>query len=201
MKQVTINLYTAEELKEKFPKAFEKALSNFQNPKDYFVPWVDETVDSFIQVFEKCYGIKLKDYNIGYPGTYVKFEFSYDEVGDFSGHRAIAWLENNLFGRLRIDWYKHNPKRKTTKYYGQWPDEIRECPLTGYCCDREFLLELQKSILNGENLRMAFSNLAHVCQDLVDQEYEYYYSEESFLDQMDANDVLFDEYGKVFDHK
>lgn len=200
MQEVKIKLYDIYELKESFPKSFARVLDRWKNGYDAYIPWTEEIFDSLNKLFEKA-GVKLTDYNVGYPGTYIRFSFPNEEVENFTYGRAMSWLENNLFGQCRIDWWKHNPKRKTCKWYGQWPDEIKCCPFTGYCCDEDFIDSLRESIRSGKTLRSAFAKLIHVAEKLYNNEYENYYSEEYMMDQYSGNDTLFDKDGMEFDHK
>lgn len=183
MKDITITLYTAEELKSANPEAFEKALERYQNEQAE-VFWADETIESMKEVF-KASGIALREYNIDYSwpsGSAVRFDMEND-VFDLTGVRAQAWLENNLLSGLRIPFY--GPKRWEVAKYGSYyrPGMIKPCPFTGYCADDDFLESLQKDIKDGECLGDAYKNLAVEAGKMLESELEYQNSEEHFLEQ------------------
>lgn len=196
-----IRVYTAAELKRKNPQAFEKALEHFRSCNDE-IPWQGEIIDSLKAVFKHTNGISnLRDWSIdAYGYSYVKFEFDQDEVGDLTGNRALAWLENNLLADLRIKptmpmftrftlpdgsrtEYQPTERGELAKY-GQYyrPGMIKPCPFTGVCFDEDYLESLQNSIKAGDTLKEAFAELADVAAKLFRNEIEYQNSEEYFLE-------------------
>lgn len=189
-----IRVYTAAELKRKNPQAFEKALEHFRSHNDE-IPWQGEIIDSLKALFKHTNGISnLRDWSIdAYGYSYVKFEFDQDEAGGLTGNRALAWLENNLLGDLRIKFMpygridkEHHWKssRAELSKYGQYyrPGMIRPCPFTGVCFDEDYIESLQKSIKAGDTLKDAFAELADVAAKLFQAEIEYQNSEEYFLE-------------------
>lgn len=63
MKMVPV--YTFQELSD---KAKERAINHFLEGRDF--PW-DTDYEKSLQHFAKCLNLEIKDYNIGYPGTYI----------------------------------------------------------------------------------------------------------------------------------
>lgn len=185
-------LYTAHELKELFPEAFEKALKEYADSLSD-IPWQDEAMDSLKAVFEKS-GIKLTDWSIGsYNPSYVRFDMG--EAGELSGKRAFAWLENNLLSKLRMPW---TGKRRTeTRRYrsGYRPGEVESCPLTGYCFDDDLIKALVDEVRSGSTLKEAYNNLADVTRKQFEAEWEYATSEEGFLGTSEANHYEYDRHG------
>lgn len=183
MKDITVTLYTAEELKSANPEAFEKAFERFQSQQDEIF-WTDETIESLKETFKHS-NIDLEDYNLdaAYPThSFIRFDMDND-VYDLSGVRAQAWLENNLLSDLRIPF--SGPRRWEVAKYGSYyrPGMIKPCPFTGYCADEDFLESLQNDIKAGKCLGDAYKNLAHVAGTLLSNELEYQTSEEHFLEQ------------------
>ena len=192
MKRITV--YSPAELKAKYPEAFEKAHAEFaQNEND--IPWTDEIVDSLKELFKACNGVSLRGYSISDDAhrSYMKLVWSHEDIKDFTGARAQAWLENNLLSDLRIPW--RGDERKRLAKYGEWyrPGLIKPCPFTGVCFDEDYIESLQKDIKAGESLGDAFNNLCNVASHLIEQEYEYIASEEYFLEQ----DLQFTKEGKL----
>ena len=175
----TITVYTPQELKEHFPDSFDRAYENFQSSVDY-IPWMDEIMESLKEVFKQS-GINLIDWSIGvYDCSYVRFDLE-EDVGYLSGPRAMAWLENNLLGDLRIPW-KGEKRTKVRKYGACYrPGKISPCPLTGFCFDEDFLESLQENINDGMCLQDAYSNLADVARKAMELELAYMLSEDYFL--------------------
>lgn len=179
----TVKIYTPSELKKKYPEGFETALEHFRNDNNN-IPWTDEIMDSLKALFKATNGVYLRDWSIdAYGYSYVRVEFNQDEAGDLTGNRALAWLENNLLGDLRIPF--QGKKRWNLSQYGQYyrAGMIEPCPLTGICFDEDYIESLFKSIKAGDTIKEAFENLANVASNLFQAEIEYQNSEENFLEQ------------------
>ena len=188
MKTKIINIYSFDELS---AEAKENALNNFrENQTEIF--WMDETIESLKSLFENCNGISLKDYSLGECHSWIRVEFTNDEVEEFSGKRAMAWIENNLLSNIRISFYGNKRKelRKYGKYY--YADNIKPCPFTGYCVDDDLLNDLIKEIKEGTDLKTAFEGLASTVQRIIQNEWEYQNSEEYIAEHFEANEYEFD---------
>lgn len=179
----TIRTYTAKELKKKYPDAFERAHKRHAEGI-IEIPWQDETMDSLKAVFKAAH-IDLKDWSIGaYSQSYVRFDMG--DAGNLTGQRAIAWLENNLYGPLRIKPGLKDIARRVR--YGYKVGTIPPCPFTGYCADDAMLYALNDAIEHGHSLAEAFNDLASVAQKMLEDELQYIQSEESFLEDASANE-------------
>lgn len=229
MKTHTVTTYTATELKEQFPDAFERALERHRNSPDLGDNWSSEIFDSLKAVCNAA-NVTLRDWSLGAynRGNHIKVSFPGENEGydteHLCGKRAIAWLENNLFGALRVrpnmrvdDWSKfaRDPKTgildtrkldKTARYYrpangklhrreGRM-GEIPPCPLTGVCFDEDYLEHLRKAVCSGDTLKDAFQGLADVYARLMEAEIEYQMTEEYFIES--AGDDQFTEDGERF---
>jgi len=176
----TIEVYTPAELKEHYPEGFEKAHSDY-NYNNIDIPWSDDTIESMKQVF-KAANIALRDWSIDGINprcSYVKFDIE-TATGELTGQRAIAWLENNLFWKLRTPWGMKKIKDRVRYHHA--PGSIPECPLTGYCADDDYLDALTKEILDGSTIKEAFQNLGYVAGKILEGEIEYMQSEEYFIE-------------------
>lgn len=161
-------------------------------------PWSDEVMDSLKAVFEKCNGIRLKDWSIGsYDRSYIRIEFDNGIAGELMGKRAIAWLENNFLSNLRIGY--NDLRRAEYRKYGSsyYAGQIKPCPLTGVCFDDDFINGLREDIEGGMTLNDAFHGLANTAQRMIENEEEYYTSDESIKEYIHSNDFNFLENGKI----
>jgi len=181
MNTIEINTYSATELKDQFPKAYEKAFERYKQSQYYFgLNWGDEMLESLKALIELG-GYKLKSYSLGDSScrnNHIKIdERNCDEL---SGGRAVAWLENNVLSKLR------DKKGK-----------VDAGKLTGYCMDYTLVDNLIKSIKEGATIKEAFERLVYPFVSQVDQEWEDQLSEERFLDESDSNNIQFLEDGRT----
>ena len=139
MKEITIKLYTFDELSDEAKK---RAHETFLSTGNYWCASSDATAT--IKKVEELFGIKLSDWEIGsscprYPTVTFQDNRWHDEALDLKGNRARAYLWNN-FGKVLL----------TGRYYSKWRgtkyahsrlffDRVYDgaCPLTGVCfgCD------------------------------------------------------------------
>jgi len=193
MKTKTINIYSFNELSE---EAKEKALQDYREEQTEIF-WIDETIESLKGLFKNCDGISLKDYSLGEYQSWLKVDFTNEEVENFTGKRAFAWLENNLLSNIRISYY--GEKRKELRQYGQYyrAGMIKPCSFTGYCADDDLLDDLIKEVKEGCDLKTAFEGLASTIQRIIQNEVEYQNSEEYIAEHFEANEYEFDEEGNI----
>jgi len=194
MRTKILKIYSFNELSE---EAKEKALQDYRdNQTEIF--WIDEIVKSLKALFENCSGITLKDYSLGEYNSWIRVSFANEEVENFYGKRAMAWIENNLLSNIRISYYGN--KRKELRQYGKYyyAGQIKPCPFTGYYTDDDFLNSLLQNIREGTDLKTAFECLADVCQKIIQNESEYQQSEEYIAEFFQTNDCEFTEDGIVY---
>lgn len=197
----TITVYTVQELKDAYPDSYEKAYKRWaESITEIF--WGDDIIESLKGLFKACSGVYLKGWSIGADSqSWIRITFSNADVADISGNRAMAWLENNLLGDLRISANKplftqftlpdgsvteYQPtKRGDVAKYGKYyrAGMVPPCPFTGVCFDDDFIESLQKDIRGGDTLEQAFEHLAYVASHLMELEWESQTSEEEFMIQ------------------
>jgi len=189
MKTKTINIYSFDELSE---EAKEKAIEDYRE-RNTEIFWMDETVESLKGLFEYCNNIYLKDYSLGEYQSYIRVDFTNEEIEEFTGKRAMAWLENNLLSNIRISYY--GKRRKELRQYGKYyyAGMIKPCPFTGYCVDDDLLDDLIKEVKEGSDLKTAFEELASTIQRIIQNEVEYQNSEEYIAEYFKINEYEFDE--------
>ena len=205
MRTIEVTVYKFDELSE---KAKNKALSAHCENIDY--PWSSEneqTLNSFADIMP----VKVKNWSYGGRGEGVYFDFTDTNLEELKGNRLRTYIINNYHDLL----FERKPYGKYTKneITGKWSYKRRSAilyteslsPLTGYCVDEGILSPLRKFVTNPGELKHfksttfkdlmedCFSEWVKECSD----DYEYYFSEESFKDLCEANEYEFDEHGNL----
>lgn len=152
----------------------------------------------------KVAGVTLDDWSIGpYSYSYLKVSFARDEVADLSGPRAMAWVENNIFSKLRQSWRPAMvpPNDKWASVHGKYsrryarPDYVRACPLTGICFDED-LLDVFRGGVTIVTLKERFGRLADIITRICEAELVYQDGEgREERAKMEYEDALFDKRG------
>lgn len=202
MKTHIVTTYTATELQKQFPDGFRHAHERWLDRGEIF--WQEEIFESLKTCVESA-GLKLRDWNLGICNRSNGIDVSFPQEGaeELSGPRAMAWLENNLFGKLRISftardrWAKAKYNRGMSERF-YMAGKVPPCPLTGYCADEDYLDALRASVRKGETLKEAFEGLADTYVEILEREQEDQDSEEYFVEHADANDWQFTEDGERF---
>ena len=180
MKTITLQTYSAEELKAEHPDSFHRAHEKFQQRQyEHGLDWGAEMIDSLKKAVELA-GYRLRNWELGYTSNRNNhIELDERDCDDLKGKRAIAWLENNLLSKLRDK-----------------KGELDPCKLTGYCFDYDIIESLQKSVKGGDTIKEAFRELAEVYARYADAEWEHQLSEERFIEDSELNEVMFFEDGR-----
>jgi len=180
MTTITLQIYSASELKHDHPHAFAKAYEKYKEGEyNYGLNWGDEMFQSLKALIELG-GYKLTRYSLGDSScrdNHIRIDEQ--DCDTLSGKRAMAWLENNILSKLRDK-----------------KGQLDAGKLTGYCLDYPLVESLQESIRIGSTIREAFMDLVTPYVAQVDAEWEDQLSEERFLDTSDANNVQFFEDGR-----
>lgn len=193
MRVKTINAYTAQELKEKFPAAFEKAHREFTESQDEIL-WQDETVGSLLKLIKQA-GYKVKDYSLGAYNRGNCLRLEERPCDELSGKRAFSWLENEVLKGLRIR-YK-SPERWKQSKYGNRAGTVPDCPLTGYFADEVYLKALKENLRSGMSVKESLEDLESTCAKILEDELDAQNSEEYFLETSEANEYEYDERGDL----
>lgn len=222
MKEITIKLYSYDELSE---EAQAKAHNDYLRAGDYWS--LESEAKSVIEEVEKLFRVKLTDYSVDtYRPEYptVKFgDFWNDDMKNLKGNRARAFLWNN-FGHVLLSgrYYSkyHGTKHAHSRFFF---DRVYDgtCPLTGICfdCDAldpmayfcfgvEWSEELKKRVPGprDENAvrRDNCTTVEGVVRDCVHSLFksfcddkEYAEGRESFRNACVANDWTFEEDGTM----
>lgn len=190
-----IKIYKFYELSE---KSQDRAIELY-NADNYEIHWQSEIIESFKAIF-KTANIDLIDYSVSiYGHSFIKFDLD-DCIKELSGVRAYAWLENNLFYKLRIsrsDWIKN---RKNYLSYGSdyRQGKIKPCPLTGYYFDDTLIDSFKNNIFkHNYNLNECFQDLLFLTVRELESKYEAQRSKEYLADFFEANEFEFLENGTM----
>jgi len=190
MRTETRELYTAAELKAKFPEAFEKALEAYREiAAQDNCAWSNEICASGRAVVAAA-GLRLCDWSVDQSRPSESFYhiggFGNDDdenaTGDYTGRKAREWITRAFLPKYKFNWrIKRSPGG---------------CPFTGYCADDDCIDAIRDSIRNGETLREAFEGLAVVVAKQCASESEYEQTEAYFLEHADANSWEYTEEGE-----
>jgi hypothetical protein len=213
MRIIQKHVFTAAELKKDNPSLFKKAHERW-NEKTHDIAWQDEIFESLKGIIEHS-GLRLANWDLGLCNRRngIKVSFSGKEEGteELKGKRAFAWIENNLFGKLRPSW-KYAKRWEKAKYnasyrschpagsdvlFSYFPGVVPPCPFTGYCADDSYIDALKLNIKQGRTLKEAYEDLADTYVELLEAESDYQQSEEYFLDTCETNGYEFDEDGDI----
>lgn len=179
MRIQTTEVYKFEELSE---EAKDKVIQRIKDERanDDYIPWRDEIMDSFKATFEAA-GVTLRDWEVG-PYCYSSCRVYMGDASELTGGRAMAWVENNLFGQFRV---KRNTRESLR--WGRFVGSRPECPMTGMSFDEDMFDSLTKALKTGDTLKEAFEGLADTAQKLMEEELDNYMSEETILDDLTNN--------------
>lgn len=174
MKTTTINLYKLNELPEDVQ---EKVISNWRYNDEFYNG--QEIVES-LKAFCDYFGIKLKDYSLGGRGEYIHIDSSLDpDIEDMEYIRLYKYLVNNY----------------------NLQDIADRCLISGMCYDYDLLkplLDFTKRPVKGYNLDDLFKLCIESIISVYNEELDYWYSEESIKEDIEANDYDFTENGELY---
>lgn len=178
----TINVYSAEELKELNPEAYQRAFDKFKRDTECDpCPWQEETFES-LKAVVNALNFNLNDYSLGaYCQCLLKVS---GEAEDLTGSRALAYIDNHLSCKSeRLVTPLENPEEfKKQHSYGYRGWKPRPVSLTGYFADDVFLEEVRLNVIKYHmTLKEALESLADTYQELAEADCEQASSEEAFL--------------------
>ena len=141
MKEITIKLYTFDELSDEAKK---RAHETFLSTGNYWGASSDATAT--IKKVEGLFGIKLSNWEIGsscprYPTVTFQDSRWNDDALYLKGNRARAYLWNN-FGKVLLTGRYYSKWRRTNYAHSRlFFDRVYDgtCPLTGFCFDCDAL--------------------------------------------------------------
>ena len=134
MREVTMKVYTVEELSE---RALDRAYYDWCVDNGY--PWDEENVKTLLE-FERVFPVMVTDWKYGGDYKYVIFHMTCeDEVAELEGFRLAKYIWNNYKNYIYEGKYYSKGKYVDGKYqYVSRRSKInleKDCPLTGYYLD------------------------------------------------------------------
>ena len=178
MREITEKIYKYEELSE---EAKEKARHE-RYDYDYF--YYGEDLINSLGAFERVFPIEIESWEYGMCGCYVSYKILLDGCDDYEFYE-----EEEL-------------KKYLLEYYDTYCEDISEncCSLTGVCSDYALLETLYEFI--KEPYDCNFKELLEECianfEKVVEEKYEYWLSEEIFIETCECNDIEFYEDGSRY---
>ena len=204
MRYVTI--YNFEELS---VEAKKNAIENVRN--DYAgnqIPWADENTDSIkaIAGAMNC-GYDIDSYN--HVAMYFDNEYA-EEILNLEGKRAYAYIWNNFIEPNIKPKYicgcKINDKlhykcvgKDSISYYSKVTKGF-DCPFTGYCADMllwDAWESFKKDFTKDTSVVNFISEVEYTIGRFLDDEDDYYYSDDYIKDIIEGDGLEFTEEGEI----
>ena len=199
MREVTMKVYTVEELSE---KALSRAYDNWYMNSDY--PCGEENEKTLLE-FERVFPVKVTNWQYGGSYKYVRFHMTCDEVAELEGFRLAKYIWNNY----RHDIYKGKYYSKGKFIDGKYHYVYRRskvnleqgCNLTGYYLDYDILKPVW-DFLDSPEPYVTFEDLMEKCLnrwiDACEDDYNNYYDKNTFIEMAKDNEWEFYEDGSMF---
>jgi hypothetical protein len=173
-KQETRTLYTIEEIRDRFPDAYDKIREDWCDAVDQSgdTPWSEEIMGSLEATIAAC-GAELTDWSIGpySPSDLtVSVDDFFEDGEDTEEKKDSAWFFDTI---LRPFGYKAH-KEKGVDFPGL-------CPLTGICFDDDFLESVYQDLQRDCTLSESLENLADRSREKMEEEIEGEKDEEWML--------------------
>ena len=193
MRTTELKVYKFDEL----PEDVQEKVVNEWRHDDYY-PWGDELRDTLTE-FEKNYPVKITEWEYGggrAGGIYFNFTEE-DEIASLKGVRLLKYLQNN----------NYIPEKDCpfTAEMVKEPCQIihvhTKGQLLGVCFD-ENILDPLRAFIEKPSEDIDFYQLMRDCLhswlDAAEKDYEYWLSEESIKEEIEANEYEFTADGKIY---
>jgi hypothetical protein len=200
MREVTMKVYTVEELSE---RALSRAHYDWYMNSDY--PWDRENEKTLLE-FERVFPIEVTDWQYGGVYKYVRFHMTCeDEVADLEGVRLAKYIWNNYRHSIYKGKYYSKGKFIDGKYqYVSRRSKLileKDYNLTGYYIDYDILKPIW-DFLDSPRPNITFKDLMKECLDewleACEDDYNNYYSLDNFIEIAKVNKWEFYEDGSMF---
>lgn len=186
---------TVEKIVYKFGELSEQAKEVARN---YFYahwsyPWAEENREA-LQDFADRFGVHVRNWSYDEHSSYVDFDIRRN-YPEHTGIRLYKWIMYNMFDHLYSPAYLNHVggKARYSKVKKQ-----RRCP-TGYCMS-EAMQDPIHEFLQKPDSSSTMESLIKDCIDkwcdCAKKDVEYYYSDESITEALDANEIEFYEDGR-----
>ena len=170
----------------------------------------DEQYQTTLAAFEKAFDIKVRNYNVGYPGTtfFLEKTGQAENCPENDPLRLARFIWNNYAARISKGKYYSTPGRyidgkySYKKRYSKTTFEMDNCPLTGWCIDHD-ILQPVLDCLRYKRFYSSYDELMYNCLvsffEAWESEIDNLNSFEYFMEWVDDNDVEFLENGEIYE--
>lgn len=200
-KKIEVEIYTAEELKEEFPSAFEHAHDRYTSTSDIFGLYeIQHTLEKAAEILR----FEITSYELGYR-SHIYWRYGDNNQENLEGPRLLSWVWNNcpqLFPH-KLYWNNHpiGDSRCSNRRSKFIRGDYDGCPLTGYWCDCEVTLPVYALWDSPFKSKTYEQLIDEICSGLAtdaEKEYEWAMSDDYFIEECAANDWMFDAEGRKY---
>jgi hypothetical protein len=190
------NVYGINELSK---EAKERAFQDWCNDDCYPYSDYNRTVlDKFAEVF----GIVDLDWEYGYR-NYIRFSTTNEYSEELTGVRLMKYIWNNYkqyLYTMKI-YYKNGIGASTKTHCSKISYITGNCPLTGYFIDNDIIQPIHE-FMNNPRKDINYYDLMKKCLyawiSACNDDYNSYYSMETFIDEAEMNEWEYYENGKQY---
>lgn len=192
-----MTIYNFEELSvEAKKKAIENVRDEYTSDQN---PWVEENANSIRAITEAmdC-DYEIDEYN--HVSLYFDNEYA-EEILSLEGNRAYAYIWNNFIEPNIKPKYISNGwvDNRHRSYYSKVTKEFN-CPFTGYCGDMllwDAWESFKKDFTKDTSVVNFISEVEYTIGRFLDDEDNYYYSDDYIKDVIEAEGIEFTENGDI----
>jgi hypothetical protein len=206
MKTRTINLYTATELKERFPQAFERARAEYNDTQDRY--WSEATISDFLRI-APLMGFQVERKDVNWSG--------FGSQGDGASFTGSAVFDPDALAKVKdyapVDEKLHAIAAECERYSKAGVRVKLERLPSHHSHEHTVTADAWHTDSDGEemNLDDIVTDFPVTCTEIqetcrafmrwlygqLEKEYEYRSGEECFLQTAEANDWYFTEAGEL----
>lgn len=188
-RQVTLTVYSLDEMREKFPDAYKKIHERWEDHVNSIGCLSrDEIIESMEEVVKACHAKvdDYRDYRLDpYCQGYINIDCdNEDDSVDPPVKKDAEWMKREVLSK-----FGYLDEAGNAIFPGN-------CAFTGACWDDDLLQAVYKRLVSGSSMKDALRLLAGDITDLLEQEIEGQKEEESMLENWDH--MYFYSNGKEF---
>jgi tRNA G26 N,N-dimethylase Trm1 len=201
MKQVQLKVFEYSELSEESKEVAYQNWLNHSGDNDFHTDFRWSEIFQSFKILMNDLNLNVDNWSVSYGGyghDYINWSTCNDNIKEFRGKRAFAYVENNLLSKYRVSYSKYNQNIKQYRSYGYKPNHVECCPLTGVCYDETLIETLLENLKEGYTLNFAVNKVCRKVIKIIHEEYKYFSSKEFFIENCDNNDVYFLENGQIY---
>lgn len=200
MRQINLNIYTIEELKEEFPEAYKEAYNQWYAGVQYPYDSEFERVRKFI---ENTFNICIVNWDIDHKSARYKYNSNLEtQVLDRKGAKAYSYLMYHHFNDLFRGKYYSTSKRDGSDYISRHSKIMftHDCVITGCYIDDEILKPIYDFLEKPDpntSFRLLIQYVVDAWINTYRRDVDDYFTEETFEGECEANDWEFFDDGRM----